>query len=148
MTTLRVRDFDTQSDRGILEEAERESFSVTFPGMSFPVEALSERLHSLLVQESAALTLEDGMPIGCIVLTVTYLYSIPVGYIENIYIKEEYRAKGGLAMLLNAASSAFASQGIRIMKLDVSSENERALNAYEKFGFVVTQYGMSAHVAP
>ena len=98
--------------------------------MSFPVEALSERLHSLLAQESAALTL-NGMPIGCIVLTVTYLYSIPVGYIENIYIKEEYRAKGGLAMLLNAASSAFASQGIRIMKLDVSSENERALNAYE-----------------
>ena len=139
---MKVRSFNEKIDKKILEESERESYSASFPGVLFPVEILTERVYAIAEGENTVFTLEDDLPVGCIICATDYFYTVPVGYIDSIYIRLEYRSKDGVMLLLDSANEHFRSLGIKHMRLDVTATNEQAVRAYEKYGFVVTRYQM------
>jgi len=61
----------------------------------------------------------------------------PCIWIEDIYIKEEYRGLGIGGAFLNYIEEKYPNS---IFRLEVEEENERAVNVYRKCGFEVIPY--------
>lgn len=57
------------------------------------------------------------------------------GYLGFMYVSPEFRGKGFNNLLLNDLKKWVLSQGITEVRLEVYSENEAAVRAYEKAGF-------------
>ena len=55
--------------------------------------------------------------------------------IFDLYVKPEFRGRGIGKRLLEAAINEIKSRGIKTIRIDVISSNERAINLYRKFGF-------------
>ena len=61
----------------------------------------------------------------------------PCIWIEDLYIKEQYRGMGLGSRLLEYIAERFTNC---IFRLEVEEENERAIRVYEKCGFSVLPY--------
>ena len=61
----------------------------------------------------------------------------PCIWIEDLYIKNEYRGLGIGSMFLNYVKEKYADS---IIRLEVEEENERAVKVYQKCGFDVLPY--------
>ncbi|MBQ6938144.1 MAG: GNAT family N-acetyltransferase [Clostridia bacterium] len=61
----------------------------------------------------------------------------PCFWIEDIYIKDEYRGAGLGKMLMDFILKKYTDC---IFRLEVEEENERAVKLYEKCGFTVLPY--------
>lgn len=57
------------------------------------------------------------------------------GYLGFMYVSPEFRGNGFNNLLLNDLKKWVLSQGITEVRLEVYSENESAIKAYEKAGF-------------
>ena len=58
-------------------------------------------------------------------------------WIEDIYVKEEYRGEGIGSLFLNFIESKYPHS---LLRLEVEAENKRALNVYKKCGYDVLPY--------
>ena len=58
-------------------------------------------------------------------------------WIEDLFVKEEYRGKGIGSQLLSYISNKYSDCVIR---LEAEAENERAIHVYKKAGFEVLPY--------
>ena len=61
----------------------------------------------------------------------------PCMWIEDLYIKDEYRGLGLGSKFLNYIKEKYPDS---ILRLEVEKENERAVRVYEKCGFEVLPY--------
>ena len=61
----------------------------------------------------------------------------PCIWIEDLYIKDEYRGLGIGSMFLDFVKEKYADS---IIRLEVEEENERAVKVYQKCGFDVLAY--------
>lgn len=57
-------------------------------------------------------------------------------YLGFMFVKDSWRGKGVNKMIIEALKEWTLEQGISEMRLEVYNENESALKAYEKVGFV------------
>ena len=103
---------------------------------------LETEFAQLLTQRSAAvfLALEDGAPMGFAQCQLRHDYvegteSSPVGYLEGIFVREEYR-RHGTARKLAAACEAWAkAMGCREFASDCELDNTESLAFHLKLGF-------------
>ncbi len=58
-------------------------------------------------------------------------------WIEDLFIKEEYRGKGIGGKFLSFISDRYSD---RVIRLEAEAENERAIHVYKKAGFEVLPY--------
>lgn len=63
-------------------------------------------------------------------------------WIQSMFIKAEHRGKGNSALLLDALIEKMTSEGGLALRLYVHQENERAIRAYQRLGFVSSAYQM------
>lgn len=61
----------------------------------------------------------------------------PCIWVEDIYVKEEYRGLGIGTLFLNFVEAKYPDS---LFRLEVESENERAVNVYKKCGYDVLPY--------
>jgi ribosomal protein S18 acetylase RimI-like enzyme len=61
----------------------------------------------------------------------------PCIWIEDIYIKSEYRGLGIGSLFLNYIEEIYPNS---VFRLEVEAENERAVNVYKKHGYEVIPY--------
>lgn len=95
------------------------------------------------IQKSGSIVLiaetsEKNKSIGYLVLQTSAreeLTGVAQGWIMDIAVLPEWRAKGVGRELLKAAEDHCNEQGIPYLGLAVSSHNVRALHLYEQFGF-------------
>jgi GNAT superfamily N-acetyltransferase len=98
-------------------------------------------LKALLVEErTAVLVIEtDGEIIGSgyaqIRSAKAYEQHESFGYLGFMFVTPEFRGKGLNALLLNELKQWVISKGITEVRLQVYSENNAAVSAYEKVGF-------------
>jgi predicted GNAT family acetyltransferase len=57
------------------------------------------------------------------------------GWIEDLFVHENYRKKGLAAFLLEQSHNYFYTQSIDTIQLEVWKSNERAVNLYHKMGY-------------
>jgi len=64
------------------------------------------------------------------------------GYLDDLYIKKEYRNKSYGKGLVNTLLKHFKDNGAKYSSLDVDIINPSAIKLYESFGFKKTKYKM------
>lgn len=65
-----------------------------------------------------------------------YLKHLQHAYLGFMYVKPEHRGKGVNKMIIDALIKWSAAENITELRLDVYQENNAAIKAYEKSGFV------------
>jgi ribosomal protein S18 acetylase RimI-like enzyme len=66
-----------------------------------------------------------------------------IGYISDLYVKKEYRAKGIASVLMEKTLDWFKKMKVNHVSLDVDMNNEPAIKLYSKFGFNKKMFKMS-----
>lgn len=93
----------------------------------------------------------DNEPVGCgyarIENAKPYLQHEQYAYLGFMYVKPEYRGKGINKMIIDALAKWSASQHITELRLDVYDQNEAAIKAYERSGFVKHMVNMRKGIA-
>lgn len=62
-----------------------------------------------------------------------------IGGIQNVGILPDYRGRGLSKQLLYYALWGFQQAGLKVVELEVTAENDVAINLYKKIGFHITQ---------
>lgn len=109
-------------------------FHECFPGLLDRVESIERYAEKL--SESACVTVmkQDGANIGfcCYYANDKETFT---GYISLIGIKNAYQGTGKGRMLLEFVSNKCREEGMRRLKLEVDSDNEKAITFYKRNGF-------------
>lgn len=74
---------------------------------------------------------------GMIAKSFSTEFGKPCIWIEDIYLKENYRDRGLGSAFISFIREAFPKA---VLRLEVESENERAVHVYRKNGFTVLPY--------
>lgn len=61
--------------------------------------------------------------------------NVTTGYISDLYVDENYRGSGLADKLMDECIIWIKGKGIENVRLNVNSENKRAINFYQKIGF-------------
>ena len=83
---------------------------------------------------------EDGEEIhgyGMIAKSFSTEFGKPCIWIEDLYIKEEFRGTGLGSMFFDFITEKYKGH---LFRLEVEKENERAIRLYKKCGFEVLPY--------
>jgi ribosomal protein S18 acetylase RimI-like enzyme len=112
----------------------------------YDIEEMISAIHiELLVAEL------DNEPVGSgyarIENAKPYLQHQQYAYLGFMYVKPEYRGKGINRMIIDALAKWSASQNITELRLDVYDQNEAAIKAYERSGFVKHMVNMRMGIA-
>lgn len=83
---------------------------------------------------------KDGSYIGFINLSLRFEYipgatSSPVGYVEGIFVKEQYRKKGIAKKLIDAGEEWAKKQGCKEIGSDTELHNKTSQVFHKKLGF-------------
>jgi ribosomal protein S18 acetylase RimI-like enzyme len=132
-------------------EGEVDAFQSTYPGLTI-TEELKKELKDNVVRSissgvSKGYTAVTHEPVGFIILETQYIFNIPTGYVENIYVKDDARNKGYGRKLLKFAEDICKKNGLRILQLDVSIHHQAALKLYKSEGYSVASYRMEKNIA-
>ncbi|MED4531440.1 aminoglycoside 6'-N-acetyltransferase [Metabacillus fastidiosus] len=101
-----------------------------------------QEMTDLIAQPDATVILayDDSEAIGFAQCQLRYDYvegtsSSPVGYLEGIYVKEEFRKQGFAKKLVNACEIWSKQKGCNEFASDCELENEKSLAIHLKLGF-------------
>lgn len=84
--------------------------------------------------------IEDGDTVqgyGMVAKSFSTEFGKPCVWIEDVYIKDDFRGKGTGSLFLNYIAEKYEGCLIR---LEVEEENERAVQVYKKCGFELLPY--------
>jgi ribosomal protein S18 acetylase RimI-like enzyme len=88
----------------------------------------------------------NGELVGCgyarIETAKLYHQHLQHAYLGFMYVKPEFRGQGINQKIMDALTSWSQTQGITELRLDVYVQNESAIKAYEKIGFIRHMYAM------
>jgi GNAT superfamily N-acetyltransferase len=144
---MKIVPFVTSRDLDLYLEGDVVAFKESFPGVTITTDLMRDIRSGILGithnEDMAAFTaLIDELPIGFVTISKQWFYDIPQGYVDSIFVKENYRNQGVGRQLLSTAESWAKEVGAYSIRLDVSLCNTTAITAYEKSGFVSTRVQM------
>jgi ribosomal protein S18 acetylase RimI-like enzyme len=86
----------------------------------------------------AWLIAEGERPVGYVVLTVSFSFEYRGcdAYIDELYIAEEHRGRGIGRRAMEFVETVARELGVNAMHLEVSRDNEAALELYRRIGYV------------
>ncbi|MFG6147563.1 aminoglycoside 6'-N-acetyltransferase [Halobacillus sp. B23F22_1] len=125
-----------------LQEAEEVAHMAVqlWPGHS--LEQFTEEMSQLIVQPDARIFLayHAGQTIGFAQCQLRYDYvegtrSSPVGYLEGLYVKKDFRHQGVAVQLVKACEQWAKRKGCQEFASDCELENEGSLAMHLRLGF-------------
>lgn len=106
------------------------------------IQELADEFSKIIAQENAQFFLkyDMDMPIGFAQCQLRYDYvegtnTSPVGYLEGIFVKEEYQHKGYAKELLNECENWAKEKGCTEFASDCELENVNSLKFHMALGF-------------
>jgi ribosomal protein S18 acetylase RimI-like enzyme len=86
----------------------------------------------------AWLIVEGERPAGYVVLTVSFSFEYRGcdAYIDELYIAEEHRGRGIGRQAMEFVETVARELGVNAMHLEVSRDNEAALELYRRIGYI------------
>ncbi len=91
-----------------------------------------EKIKTLLSKNMTSIGIYDG---DQLIANVLLLIEDKIGWIEDLFVHDDYRKKGLAAYLLEQSNNFFKTQSIDTIQLEVWKSNERAENLYHKMGY-------------
>jgi len=105
---------------------------------------ISEEFKQILISntEIAFVAKENGTPVGFVTVSIKKEHvpgatTYPVGYLEGLYIKKEYRNKGIARELVKTAEDWIKSKGCKEIGSDTWDWNKESIEFHKKLGFTV-----------
>ena len=92
----------------------------------------SEKVNFLVVEVNEKII---GCGFGEIRSDIEWSSNSLIGYIGLFFIEKEFRNKGISGLIFKELIKWFKENNIKDIRLKVYSENEKAVNAYKKYGF-------------
>jgi ribosomal protein S18 acetylase RimI-like enzyme len=88
--------------------------------------------------ELVAIGLLDGRPAGfaCAQYYKSFCYTELCGEITEVYVREHARRRGLAILMLSLLEEDLRARGVRRLKIITGANNEIAIKAYEKSGYV------------
>ena len=68
------------------------------------------------------------------------------GYIDDIFVSKKYRGKGVSTSLKNNILEDFKRKGVKYCRMDVNTENKRAIQRYREWGFEVDKFRLTKKI--
>ena len=103
---------------------------------------LEAELHSMILEEDSAVYIayEDGMPVGFAQCSLRRDYvegtsTSPVGYLEGIFVDENYRRRGIASSLFDACNDFAREKGCSEFASDCELDNELSREFHIRMGF-------------
>jgi len=94
-----------------------------------------KQLKYLITKANSSCLLESELDITRGFIIVLYKKNSDIAGLEILNVDPIHQGKGIGKKLLNAAEKEMLSEGIKKIRLEVSTGNQRAINLYEKSGF-------------
>jgi GNAT superfamily N-acetyltransferase len=118
-----MTDFYAESDFVLPAAAARRAFQALFAMPALGTVWLAE---------------EDGVPIGHLVLAITFSmeYGGLRGLVDDLYVRPIARGRGVGAALLQAAHDDARARGLRVLQVETGLESHRARSLYARAGYV------------
>ncbi len=131
----------TPADRPLIEELVRGYYA--FDGLTYNPSLHGPALDQLVTGDPAAkvwIVEADGTPAGYLILTIGFsmYYGGKDGFIDELFLKEEFRGSGGGAAIMRFADAQAKELGLAYLHLEVTETNDRARQIYERRGFAPT----------
>ncbi len=129
------------SDRDLIEELVRAYYA--FDGLTYDPTLHGPALDQLVEGDPAVkvwIVEADGEAAGYLILTIGFsmYYGGKDGFIDELFLKEEYRGQGGGAEIMRFADAHAKELGLAYLHLEVTETNTRARQIYERRGFAPT----------
>lgn len=140
------------ADRSLIEELVRGYY--LFDGLTYDPSLHGPALDQLVAGDPAVkvwIVEADGAPAGYLFLTIGFsmYYGGKDGFIDELFLKEEFRGAGGGAAIMAFADAQAKELGLAYLHLEVTNTNTRARQIYERRGFAPTGHMlMSKRTAP
>lgn len=105
---------------------------------------LKKQFNENLISRSRYLLLakENKNMLGFLVATKIKNVFQSQGYIDDMYVKKEFRRQGIATKMILEFKKVMAIQKIKKIRLGVDINNDSAIKFYKKMGFQITQYEM------
>ena len=109
-------------------------------GYALPAAAAARTFDALLADPRLGrvwLLEADGAPAGYVVLTVGFSmeYGGPRGFVDDLFVRAEYRGRGLAAAGLEALRRTAEAMGVRALLVETGPGNETATRVYARAGF-------------
>ena len=139
-TQFTFRPLET-SDSSLIKELIRAYYD--FDELSYDPSFHGPALEQLIDGNPAARTWiveADGTPAGYLILTISFSIYCggKDGFIDELFLKEEFRGLGGGAEIMNFADKMARELGLITLHLEVTPQNDHARQIYERRGFAPT----------
>ncbi len=140
------------SDRELIEELVRAYYA--FDGLTYDASLHGPALDQLVEGDPAVkiwIVEAKGEAAGYLILTIGFsmYYGGKDGFIDELFLKEEYRGQGGGAEIMRFADAQAKELGLAYLHLEVTDTNTRARQIYERRGFAPTGHMlMNKRTAP
>lgn len=107
-----------------------------FNGGKMPVAIVEHRLQH--GGETVVIALLNDEPVGfaCAQTYTSFCYEELLGEITEMYVQERARGIGLAGMMIECIEEQLRRQGVSTIKVLTGSDNDTAIRAYEKSGFV------------
>ncbi|MED1201632.1 GNAT family N-acetyltransferase [Heyndrickxia acidicola] len=66
---------------------------------------------------------------------IDFLSGKEIGWINDVYVKAQYRGRGYSKLLMEEALKEYRNKGYSAVRLNVYSHNQKAMNLYKRMGF-------------
>jgi ribosomal protein S18 acetylase RimI-like enzyme len=73
---------------------------------------------------------------------------VPVGFVESIFVKSEYRGNGLGKALIRSAERFCKGKGVSRLELVVNAKNRSAIDFYRSMGFKARRYTLERRLVP
>ena len=116
------------------------AFSDYFVPIAATEEAIEKRWRAGRVDYSLSFgAFDDGKLVAFIITGVDFLNGLKTAYNAGTGVIPEYRGQRLVEKLYETAMPAFRAAGIRQSTLEVITQNEKAIKAYQKVGFQIVR---------
>jgi GNAT superfamily N-acetyltransferase len=129
------------TDRALIEELVRAYYE--FDGLQYKSSLHGPALDQLAAGDPAVkvwIVEADGTAAGYLILTIGFsmYYGGKDGFIDELFLKEEFRGSGGGAAIMSFADAQAKQLGLAYLHLEVTDSNTHARQIYERRGFSPT----------
>lgn len=107
-----------------------------------PISELTDMFSDLITREDAAcfIAYQDHLPVGFAQCQLRHDYvegteTSPVGYLEGIFVREEFRRSGWATRLLDECQNWAKNKGCTEFASDCEIDNDDSLKFHLKMGF-------------
>lgn len=137
---IKLEDYDVLKD--ILKEQQLFHYNLNGPYKERFLEINEKNFQQYMSRKYKSITLASFCDDKIIGFTSAYINQYNEGFIEDLFVNDQYRNNSIGTILLNKLLDWLKENNAKTIDVHISTGNEKVLDFYKRFGFKLTGYTM------